>query len=91
MVQLCDMFPDEDSARDWFETHVWPDGRYCPHCGSVNTHEAGPQSHALSLHGLSWVFQREDRNRHGQLASSLAQVGIRDLPAPDKPQVAYRA
>ena len=25
----------------WFETHVWPDGRYCPHCGSVNTHEAG--------------------------------------------------
>ena len=41
MVQLCDMFPDENSARDWFESHVWPDGRYCPHCGSVNTHEAG--------------------------------------------------
>ena len=41
MVQLCDMFPDEISARDWFESHVWPDGRYCPHCGSVNTHEAG--------------------------------------------------
>ena len=40
MVQLCDMFPDEDSARKWFESRVWPDGRYCPHCGSVRTHEA---------------------------------------------------
>ena len=41
MVQLCDMFPDEDSARKWFESCVWPDGRHCPHCGSVNTHDAG--------------------------------------------------
>ena len=43
MVELCDMFPTEESARDWFEAHVWPDGRYCPRCGSVRTHEA---SHA---------------------------------------------
>ena len=41
MVQLCDMFPDENSARDWFESRVWPDGRYCPQCGSTRTHEAG--------------------------------------------------
>ena len=41
MVQLCDMFPDENSARDWFESHVWPDGRYCPQCGSTRTHDAG--------------------------------------------------
>ena len=40
MVQLCDMFPDEGSARKWFESRVWPDGRYCPHCGSIRTHEA---------------------------------------------------
>ena len=40
MVQLCDMFPDEDSAREWFEARVWPDGRHCPHCGSVNTQAA---------------------------------------------------
>ena len=43
MVQLCDMFPTEESAREWFEMRVWPDGRYCPKCGSVRTHEA---SHA---------------------------------------------
>ena len=43
MVQLCDMFPDEESAREWLESRVWPDGRHCPKCGSVRTHEA---SHA---------------------------------------------
>ena len=41
MVQLCDMFPDEESAREWFEARVWPDGRFCPHCGSTRTHIAG--------------------------------------------------
>ena len=41
MVQLCDMFPTEESARDWFEARVWPDGRFCPACGSIRTHEAG--------------------------------------------------
>ena len=27
LVQLADMFPDEDSARQWFESRIWPDGR----------------------------------------------------------------
>ena len=40
LVQLSDMFPTEEAARDWFEARIWPDGRYCPHCGSTRTHEA---------------------------------------------------
>ena len=40
MVQLCDMFPTEESAREWFESQVWPDGRHCPRCGSTRTKEA---------------------------------------------------
>ena len=43
IFRLQDMFPDEDSARKWFEDLVWSDGRYCPRCGSVNTHEAKHQ------------------------------------------------
>ena len=43
MVQLCDMFPDENSAREWFEARVWPAGRHCPRCGSTDTSKA---SHA---------------------------------------------
>ena len=30
------MFPDNDAARVWFESKIWPDGPYCPHCGSYN-------------------------------------------------------
>ena len=41
LVQLCDMFPTEKSAREWFESRIWADGRYCPVCGSTRTHEAG--------------------------------------------------
>ena len=41
LVQLADMFPTEESAREWFEARVWPEGRHCPACGSVRTHEAG--------------------------------------------------
>ena len=43
VVQLADMFPDDDTATAWFESQVWPDGRHCPRCGSINTREA---SHA---------------------------------------------
>ncbi len=43
LIELTELFPDEQTAREWFESHVWPDGRYCPRCGSTRTHEA---SHA---------------------------------------------
>ena len=34
------MFPDEESAKQWFENSIWPDGtRYCPECASINTYE----------------------------------------------------
>ena len=45
VIELSDMFPDEQAARDWFERQIWPDGRHCPQCGSVRTHDA---SHAKS-------------------------------------------
>lgn len=37
LFQVMDMFPDEESARTWFEGIVWPDQRSCGHCGSVET------------------------------------------------------
>ena len=40
MRDLARMFPDEDSARKWFESRLWAGGeRWCPHCGSKDTHE----------------------------------------------------
>ena len=29
----------EHAARRWLESHRWPDGRVCPHCGSNRTRE----------------------------------------------------
>lgn len=40
MLELGDLFPNEEAARAWFEARVWLDGRFCPHCGSRRTHEA---------------------------------------------------
>ena len=40
LLQLADMFPDEEAAREWFEARIWPEGRRCPKCGSDNTHVA---------------------------------------------------
>ncbi len=40
IVQLMDMFPTEDAAREWFESVIWPNGRHCPKCGSVETKPA---------------------------------------------------
>jgi transposase-like protein len=28
-------FHDEEAARVWFEAARWPDGQFCPHCGSL--------------------------------------------------------
>lgn len=39
VLELLDMFPDEESAREWFESIRWTgDERPCARCGSVNTH-----------------------------------------------------
>ena len=37
VIQLLEMFPDNATAERWLEAQRWPDGRYCPDCGSDNT------------------------------------------------------
>ena len=39
VIELAEQFPDEDSAREWFEAVVWPIGRICPRCGGTDTYE----------------------------------------------------
>ena len=36
LIELTEMFPDDTAAERWFAKHRWPDGPYCPHCGSFN-------------------------------------------------------
>ena len=37
LIELMDKFPDEESARIWFESIIWDDTRFCGHCGSIQT------------------------------------------------------
>ena len=39
VMELMQRFPDEEAARQWFESVIWPHGRHCPHCGSTDTFE----------------------------------------------------
>ena len=39
VIELADIFPDEQSAVEWFEKVRWPNGRHCGHCGSTETSE----------------------------------------------------
>ena len=36
LVEIFRMFPDDEAAERWFVEARWPDGPWCPHCGSVN-------------------------------------------------------
>ena len=39
LIDLMNMFPDENATRVWFESVRWPEGRVCAHCGSDRTRE----------------------------------------------------
>ena len=39
LVQLFEMFPDEQAAEKWFEETLWPHERGCGNCGSTRTKE----------------------------------------------------
>ena len=39
LIELMTMVPTEEAATTWFENVLWPNGRCCGHCGSVNTRE----------------------------------------------------
>jgi len=40
IIEVMDMFPDENAARLWVESVVWAEGRECGKCGSSRTREA---------------------------------------------------
>ncbi len=43
LLELSEIFPDEQTAAAWFESIYWPDVRACGHCGCTSTSEAPNQ------------------------------------------------
>ena len=39
------IFHDDDKARAWLEAQVWPDGPFCPHCGSTGVTKLRGKAH----------------------------------------------
>ena len=37
LPELFDMFPDDQTAMEWLEENIWPDGRRCPRCDNKYT------------------------------------------------------
>ena len=36
LTTLFRMFPDDEAARGWFESRMWPDAPYFPRCGTAS-------------------------------------------------------
>jgi transposase-like protein len=43
------IFHEEDAAREWFEARIWPDGPFCPHCGSKTVTRLHGKAHRAGL------------------------------------------
>ena len=44
------IFHDDTKAREWLESHIWPDGPVCPHCGSVENTKLHGKAHRPGVH-----------------------------------------
>ncbi len=47
LVELTDMFPNEEAAEKWFMEVRWPKGPYCPQCKSHNV-QSDIQHHSMT-------------------------------------------
>ena len=48
LIELNRMFPDDATAAAWIEKIRWPDGPYCPYCGSFSVQH--PVTHKTMTH-----------------------------------------
>lgn len=55
----ADHFKDEAAAYAWIEARVWPNGRVCPHCGSVD--DSGPLTGKSTRIGVYKCYATECR------------------------------
>ena len=47
VIELMEMFPNDEISRKWFEGVRWPNGPESPHCGSANV-QAGIKHRSMT-------------------------------------------
>jgi len=68
-------FHDADKAREWLEQSRWPEGAFCPHCGSVNVMVMGGKCHRPGL-----FHCRDCRGQFTVLTGSVMESSHIPLP-----------
>ena len=86
LLELMDLFPDDDSAERWFASIFWPDGGRCPACGSGNPDPAHAQAPALPLPPVPQGLLDQDRHLDAWLQARLPHLGRGHLLAHDQSQ-----
>ena len=76
LKQLMDMFPTDEKAREWIEAQIWPDGPYCPHCGSKNVQH--PIKHKTMTHRCRDCPKRPQFSLKTGTIMQSSNLGYRD-------------
>lgn len=56
LVELMDKFPDDEAAEVWYVEQRWPDGIYCPHCGSDRVGAAKHRTQPYNCRACKYRF-----------------------------------
>ena len=84
VTELMRRFPDDKAAEAWFEASRWPDGRFRPDCGSVNT--------VAIAGGKPMPYRCRDRRAHFPVRKGTSGMKLyRDFDAPDRMAFPARA
>ena len=84
---MIDMFQTEEAAVAWFESVLWPTGRYCGKCGGVRTREvpnAKPMPYWCT--DCRSYFSVRTGTPIARSNVPMQQVGHSHIPVPDQPQ-----
>ena len=76
MKRLMAMFPDDEKAREWFESHMWPEGPFCPHCGSYDVQH--PIKHKTMTHRCRSCPKRPQFSLKTGSVMEGSKLGYRD-------------
>ncbi len=74
--RLMTMFPDDEKAREWFESHMWPEGPFCPHCGSYDVQH--PIGHKTMTHRCRSCPKRPQFSLRTGSVMEGSKLGYRD-------------
>ena len=86
------MFPDNETAEQWFVETRWPDGITCAYCDSENVNDnATHKTMPYRCNTCKKRFLGQNQFADARVKHILPEMGYCGLPGHDFAQRAYRA